>query len=118
MLERRQSARDRVILGSVASINDRGSTMDCVVRNISDGGACVEFDETAKLPDEMNLTIARKGRSFLAKMIWRQADRVGLAFRTMTASGVPASDLDERLRRSEQKKRQLQRRIRNLLGEG
>jgi hypothetical protein len=51
-------------------------------------------------------------------MIWRQADRVGLAFRTMTASGVPASDLDERLRRSERKKRQFQRRIKELLGEG
>jgi hypothetical protein len=118
MLDRRQSVRDKVIFGGVAEINERGSTMDCVVRNISEGGACVEFDETAKLPDEMSLTIARKGRSFFAKMIWRQADRVGLAFRTMTASGGAASDLDERLRRSERKKRQLQRRIKELLGEG
>jgi hypothetical protein len=119
MLDRRQSARDRVIFGGVAAINDRGSTMDCVVRNISEGGACVEFDESAKLPEEMRLTIARKGRSFLARMIWRQADKVGLAFRTMTVSGAPApTDLDERLRRSEQKKRQLQRRIKELLGEG
>ena len=119
MLDRRQSVRDKVIFGGVASINERGSTMDCVVRNISEGGACVQFDETAKLPNEMRLTVARKGRSFFARMIWRQADRVGLAFRTMTASGVPAStDLDERLRQSEQKKRQLQRRINELLGEG
>jgi hypothetical protein len=119
MLDRRRSVRDKVIYGGVAAINERGSTMDCVVRNISEGGACVEFEETAKLPQEMHLTIARKGRSFFARMIWRQADRVGLAFRTMTASGVPAStDLDERLRRSEQKKRKLQRRIKDLLGEG
>jgi hypothetical protein len=119
MLDRRQSARDRVIFGGVAEINERGSTMDCVVRNISEGGACVAFDETAKLPEEMRLTIARKGRSFFARMIWRQADRVGLAFRTMTASGAPApTDLDARLHRSEQKKRQLQLRIKELLGEG
>jgi hypothetical protein len=119
MLDRRQSARDRVIFGGVAEINERGSTMDCVVRNISEGGACVEFGETAKLPEEMRLTIARKGRSFFAKMIWRQADRIGLAFRTMTASGAPApTDLDTRLRRSEQKKRQLQLRIKELIGEG
>jgi hypothetical protein len=119
MLDRRQSVRDKVIFGGVAEINGRGSTMDCVVRNISEGGACVEFDETAKLPEEMRLTIARKGRSFLARMIWRQADKVGLAFRTLTTSGVPEStDLDERLRRSERKKRQLQRRIKELLGEG
>ena len=31
---------------------------------------------------------------------------------------APSSDLDERLRRSEIKKRQLQRRIKELLGEG
>jgi hypothetical protein len=119
MPERRQGARDRVILGSVASINDRGSTMDCVVRNISEGGVCVEFDETAKLPEEMRLTITQKDCSFFARTMWRRAGRVGLAFRTMTAAGLPATtDLDERLRRSEQKKRQLQRRIRELTGEG
>jgi hypothetical protein len=119
MLDRRRSVRDKVIYGGVASVNDRGSTVDCVVRNISEGGACVEFEQTAKLPEEMRLTIARKGRSFFARMIWRQANKVGLAFRGMTASGVPESnDLDERLRRSEQKKRQLQHRINELLGEG
>jgi hypothetical protein len=118
MLDRRQSPRDRVIFGAVATVNEPGSTMDCVVRNISEHGACVEFDHAAGLPDEMNLAVARKGRSYLASLIWRQANRVGLAFRSMTASGAPVSDLDERLRKSEQKKRQLQRRIRELLGEG
>ena len=83
MLDRRQSPRDKVLFGGVAEINERGSTMDCVVRNISEGGACVEIDQARKLPEEINLTIPRKGRSFLARMIWRQANRVGLAFRTM-----------------------------------
>ena len=117
MLDRRQSVRDKVLYGGVAEINERGSTMDCVVRNISERGACVELDRAAKLPEEMNLTIARKGRSFLARLIWRQANKVGLAFRIMTLD-QPVSDLDERLRRSEIKKRQLQRRIKELLGEG
>jgi hypothetical protein len=117
MLDRRQTPRDKVLYGGVVEINERGSTMDCVVRNISESGACVEFDQGAKLPDEINLTIARKGRSFLARMIWRQANRVGLAFRTMITD-PPASDLDERLRRSQIKQRQLKRRIKELLGEG
>ena len=116
MLDRRQSVRDKVIYGGVVQINERGSTMDCVVRNISEQGACVEFDGTARLPEQMNLTIARKGRSYLARLIWRQANKVGLAFRMMT-SDTHVSDLDERLRRSEIKKRQLQRRIKELLGE-
>lgn len=116
MQDRRESVRDRVFLGGVAEINERGSTMDCVVRNFSDNGACVEFNSTVGIPDQMNLTIERKGRSFLARMIWRQANRVGLAFRAMITD-EPESDLDARLRRSEKKKRQLQRRINELLGE-
>ena len=116
MLDRRQSPRDKVLYGGVAQIDESGSTLDCVVRNISEGGACVEFDRAAQLPEEMNLTIPRKGRSFLAKMIWRQANRVGLAFRTMVTD-PPADDLDERLRLSQIKQRQLKRRIKELLGD-
>jgi len=117
MQDRRERVRDKVFFGGVAEVNDRGSTMDCVVRNISEDGACVEFPASTQLPAQINLTIGRKGRSFLAELIWRQANRVGLAFRTMVTD-APANDLDARLRRSEQKKRQLQRRIKQLLGEG
>ena len=75
MLDRRQDGRNKVIFGGVAAVNETGSTVDCVVRNFSDHGACVELDPAAKLPDEINLAIPRKGRSFLARMIWRQANR-------------------------------------------
>lgn len=114
MLDRRQTRRDKVFYGGVAELDERGSTVDCVVRNFSEHGACVEVEHPEKLPDEMKLTIASKGRSFLARLIWRQANKVGLAFRIMT-SDSPVSDLDERLRRSEIKKRKLQRRINELL---
>jgi hypothetical protein len=117
MQDRRESVRDKVFFGGVAEISQTGSRVDCVVRNFSDNGACVEFDSERPIPDEVNLTIARKGRSYLARMIWRQANLVGLAFRTMITD-APESDLDARLRRSEKKKRQLQRRINQLLGEG
>jgi hypothetical protein len=87
------------------------------VRNISEQDARVECDSVAKVPEKFTLTIARSRRSYLARMIWRQANKVGLAFRMMT-SDTPVNDLDERLRKSEIKKRQLQRRINELLGQG
>ena len=118
MLDRRQNPRDKVIYGAVAEIGDRGATRDCVVRNISEKGASVEFSNVVNLPKEqMSLTVARKGRSFLAKIIWWRDNFVGLAFSSETPS-APVSDLEERLRKSEQKKRQLQRRIKELIGEG
>jgi hypothetical protein len=115
MLDRRRNLRDKVLNGGIAELGERGTTMDCVVRNIGEQGR-VKFDSATKLPERINLTVARKGRSFLARLIWCQANKVGLAFRMMTAD-APVSDLDERLRRSEIKKRQLQRRINELLGE-
>ncbi len=117
MQDRRRTTRDRVLFGGVAELADRSSTMDCVVRNMSETGACIEIDPAARLPEQMNLAVARKGRSYLAEIIWRQANMVGLAFRTMF-SVTPESDLEQRLRRSEKKKRELERRIRRLLGEG
>jgi hypothetical protein len=116
MLDRRQSARDKVIYGGVAEIGDDGATRDCVVRNISEQGAKIEFSPAVKLhKEQMSVAIARKGRSFLARVVWWRDNFVGVAF--SAESELPASDLDERLRQSEQKKRQLQRRIKELIGE-
>ena len=118
MQDRRQSARDKVIYGGVAEIGE-GATRDCVVRNISENGASLEFGNVVRLPKEqMSLTIARKGRSFLAKVIWWRDNFVGVAFSSERAYELPVSDLEERLRKSEKKKRQLQRRIKQLIGEG
>ena len=49
MLDRRQSARDKVIYGGVAEIGERGASRDCVVRNISENGAHLEFSNDVRL---------------------------------------------------------------------
>jgi hypothetical protein len=116
MPERRQSARDKVIYGGVAEIADNGTARDCVVRNISEHGARIEFNNAVRLPKEqISLTIARKGRSFLARIIWWRDNFVGVAFNPEESYELPGSDLAERLRKSEKKKRQLQRRIKELI---
>jgi hypothetical protein len=119
MPDRRQNTRNKVIYGGVAGIDETGTTRDCVVRDISDHGASLEFSHVAPPPrEQISLTVARKGRSFLAKVIWWRDNFVGVAFNSETSSGLPVSDIEERLRKSEAKKRALQRRIRELLGEG
>ncbi len=117
MRDRRESARDKVMYGGVAEIDEHGATRDCIVRNISENGATIEFSNVVKLPrEQMSLRIARKGRSFLAKVVWWRDNFVGVAFQAESPS-EPVSDLEERLRKSEIKKRQLQRRIKELLGD-
>jgi PilZ domain len=118
MSERRQSARDKVIFGGVAEMGEHGGSRDCVVRNISENGARLEFCQSVRLPKEpLRLTIARKGRSFLARIIWWRDNFVGVAFSPESPYELPGSDLARRLRRSERKKRELQRRIKELIGE-
>ncbi len=119
MLDRRQSVRDRVMFGGVAAIGGSGARRDCVVRNISGQGASVEFRGMLNIPKhQMSLTIAKKGRSFLARVIWSRDNVVGVVFSAEQPSELTNSDLEERLRASEKKKRQLQRKIRLLMGEG
>jgi PilZ domain len=119
MLERRQSARDKVLYGGIAELTEHGQTRDCVVRNISENGANLEFADAVRLPKEsLRLTIARKGRSFLARIIWWRDNFVGVAFSNDSLYELPRSDLAKRLRESEKKKRELQRRINELIGEG
>ena len=120
MDDRRKNVRDKVMFGGVASTGT-DAPKDCVVRNISDKGARVEFKSGLRLPaDRMALAIARKGRSFMARIVWWRDNIVGVAFTDPPAAAdhAPISDLEERLRKSELKKRQLQRRIKDLLGDG
>ncbi len=81
MLDRREDARDKVFYGGIAEIGERGATRDCIVRNISEKGAHLEFGNVINLPKEkLSLVVARKGRSFLARVIWWRDKFVGVAF--------------------------------------
>ena len=113
MDERRKQQRGKVVYGGVATISERGATRDCVVRNISETGAAVEFGNGLGVPQEIALTIPRKARTYSSTVVWRRGNVAGLAFNT-----GDSSELAEQLRKSEKKKRELQRKIKDLLGEG
>jgi hypothetical protein len=117
MIERRNSARARVIYGGVIAYNERRSTMECVIRNFSETGAKVEFENAALLPDQIDLLIAKKSRAFSAKIIWRRANESGLAFRSVEQNNLVPLDWARRLRACESERRELQNRLAQLLSE-
>jgi hypothetical protein len=117
LVERRQSARARVIYGGVLAYNRRQSTIECVIRNFSEDGAKVEFDNPAALPDVIDLWIAKKDRAFTAKIAWRQANEAGLAFESVEQDAPIPLDWARRLRACEAERRELQGRIAKLLSE-
>ncbi|MGB9208135.1 MAG: PilZ domain-containing protein [Pseudolabrys sp.] len=50
------------------------------MRDFSATGARVQLTNTAIVPDQFDLTIARKERSFRARMVWRSVNEAGVAF--------------------------------------
>ncbi len=115
MDDRRNQPRDKVIFGATASKDQKAK--ECVVRDISGEGARVEIPLGHRpIKEQMSLTIERDGRPVSADIIWSRGNVVGVSFSDARANEAPASDLDERVRKSEAKKRELQMEIQRLLG--
>jgi hypothetical protein len=118
MRDRRQNFRGRVYYGGRVAFNERKSTIDCIVRNFTPSGAKIEFANAAMLPDEIDLSIARKGVAYLARIVWRRQHEAGLAFRNPRQINEAVSlDVALRLRASERARKSLQRRVKQLCSE-
>lgn len=93
--------------------------MDCRVRDFFATGARVHLTKTAVIPDQFDLTIARKGRSFRARLVWRSVDEAGVSFLGEYNNERSVSlDLARRLRQSEAEKVVLRMRIVQLTDNG
>ncbi len=78
-IERRRERRQIAYLGAEVTYNQQRSGMDCLVRNIAPSGALVMFADRTPFPEEFELHIPQRGRSFYGTVIWRRLDRAGLA---------------------------------------
>lgn len=85
MQDRRQCFRGRVYLGGRIAFHNRKPTIDCIVRNLSPWGARIELNCPSILPDEIDLAIERKGMAFIARLVWRGQEEVGVLFRDASA---------------------------------
>ena len=60
MSERRSISRQRSFLQGRIFYNSRRSSIDCLIRDISDTGAKLKFSEAVAVPDAMELYIPTK----------------------------------------------------------
>ena len=121
MTERRQSVRQRSLLGARACYNQHRVTLDCIVRNISDGGAMIVVSDAVVLPALFELEIAQRQRSYNAHVRWRSGTRVGVSFELQEAANTPAAaeaDIASRLRMAERHNARLRNRIDQLTETG
>ena len=93
MLERRKHDRSRDLAAGTIAYGRNRATMDCVVRNLSEGGALLALDEPQRAPVEVIL--AMRGAVRPARVVWRGDTTVGIAFvgssGASTAAPLPAT---------------------------
>jgi hypothetical protein len=76
--ERRNVARYRALKGA-RIVFGREAVIDCVVRNLSDRGACLKVESPFGIPDSFDLLLDNAPvRS--CRVTWRKATQIGVAF--------------------------------------
>ncbi|CAN7586205.1 PilZ domain-containing protein [Bosea sp. LjRoot90] len=111
--ERRRAVRNRTLIGGKVIFNQRQSTLDCTVRNLSDDGALLVFPGSVALPDLFELYLPLKRESRMVRTRWRDSERIGVAFAAAAKQDEAPIPLDlvRRLRRLEQENATLKARI-------
>ena len=108
--------RDKVIFCGVAEIGETGGAANGSFATSPTRAPASNPADAVNLPrEQISLRIARKRRSFLAKVMWWRDNFVGLAF-SGEPPAAPVSDLEERLA-SRIAEAAAQRRINELLGD-
>jgi hypothetical protein len=88
MIENRTHKRRRCYLGARVVFNERASSMSCMVRNISEFGARLEFGACPALPDNLDLILDSEAGYAPARIIWRDLNHIGIEFNSsQTRSG-------------------------------
>ena len=77
--ERRTVVRNRVIKGAQITFKDGGGAIDCLVRNLSDSGACLKVASPIGIPDTFDLVFDMMPVRH-CRVAWRKAHQIGVEF--------------------------------------
>jgi hypothetical protein len=77
-VERRHGGRARALLSGKLCFEDATKTIDCVIRNITPGGAMVETPTPQLVPGRLQLMQVSEGIVWDAEVAWRRGARIGL----------------------------------------
>jgi hypothetical protein len=118
MRDRRSSARQKSFLQGRIYYNNRRSSVDCLVRDISETGAKLVFSSAVTIPDVVEVYLSNKEEVRRARVQWRRGDEVGVDFIDHAADGQsPSIDLVGRVLKLESECASLKRTVRDLRAE-
>ena len=120
MIERRALARHKTFIKGRIYFNNRLSSMDCIVRDITDRGARLEASESVALPDAFELYLPNKDEHFFARVEWRKGSHLGVSWsgdpaaRQRSEAGQSEQSIADRVAKLEHDLAVLQRRFESL----
>jgi hypothetical protein len=91
MQDRRTNPRHKTFIKGRIFFNNGLSSMDCIIRDMTDSGSRLEVSETVALPDAFELYLPNKDETFHAKVAWRKGNSLGISLNSEHAAG-PAGD--------------------------
>ena len=121
MRDRRTSTRQKSFLQGRIYYNNRRSSVDCLVRDISDTGARLVFSSAVTFPDVVEVYLSNKDEVCRAQVQWRRGNEVGIDFIFDRAADTGAhalpADLLGRVLKLESECATLKRTVRELRAE-
>ena len=80
MAERKRYPRLRALKSGKIVFDRRNCVIDCMVRNLSAGGACLVLPSTVGIPDRFDLVIRTETYPRSCRVAWKDDTRVGVTF--------------------------------------
>src|ERR1700736_3498977 len=80
MTERRSISRQKSFLQGRIFFNNRRTSVDCLIRDITEHGARLKFPSMTATPDVVELHIPNRDETYRVKVEWRNANEIGVAF--------------------------------------
>ena len=77
-MERRSAPRKVVLMSGAIECADR--TIGCLIGNMSISGAALEVTNPEDAPERFNLFFKTDGARIPCRVVWRQYERIGVAF--------------------------------------
>lgn len=84
--EHRNAIRRRTFLKGEIAFNNRQSSFECVVRDLSETGARIALPGSVMLPDHFDLHLPHRDETLACTLSWRRGNEIGVKFATARAS--------------------------------
>ncbi|MEI7804237.1 MAG: PilZ domain-containing protein [Hyphomicrobiales bacterium] len=98
--EPKAAIRQRTFLKGTLYYDSRRASVDCVIRDMSDTGARLTFDNPVTVPDHVELFIPHKQQTLRARVQRRGLNEIGVAFeveRTLDPRRTADAELQQRV---------------------